>query len=222
MRKAALIFLLGLSMAACSVSDLTSLIPGTPTALPPTVTPTETLYVTSTRTPSLTPTRPTPTFTATPTLIFTGPTATPSDTPSPTGTLWTLNQGTPTNPVTAELNGFYSYEMGGDILHWGICQPNSIKVIAKPSDIVHTHNVLLFLRLQDRQSPVYTHWGSGAIMDSDGKGTFTYTLTAKNLPGYREFMLAWVEYQFVATDKKLNVIGRTPVVLNGIAYSPCP
>lgn len=223
MQRVALIIMLGLIMSACSISDISRLLPGTPTPLPPTAIPTETVYVTSTSTPSVTPTQPTPTFTATPTLLYSGPTATPSDTPFPTSTLWTLSQGgAPVNLLTPEMFGFSSYQMNGSILHWGVCPPNSIQVIARPSDIVRTHYVLLFLRLQDKEYPFEaTHWGSGAIMDSDGRGTFTYTLTAENLPGYRAFSQAVVQYQFVATDKKLNVIGRTPVVLNGIAYSPC-
>ena len=228
MRKPALIIMLGLSMLACSVSDITRLIPGMPISPLPTAFPIETVYVTSTSTPSIMPTQPTPTFTPTPTLIYLGSMGSPSDTPIPTGTLWTVGQAvsspnsvTP-NSNTPEASGFSSYSMSGNILHWGVCPLNKIQVVARPSDVTHTHFVLLFLRLQDRESPFEaTHWGSGAIMDSDGKGTFTYTLTAENLPGYREFTLAWVQYQFVATDKKLNVIGRTQVVLNSIAYSPC-
>ena len=224
MRKLVLFFALGLFMSACSVSDITRLLPGTPTPAPPTAIPTETVYVTSTSTPTMTPTQPTPTFTTTPTLLYSGPTDTPSDTPSPTSTLWTMGQGlTSLNPLTPAATGFSAYSMSGNILHWGVCPPNSIQVIAKPSDIVRTHFVLLFLRLQDKQYPFEaTHWGSGAIMDSDGRGTFAYTLTAENVPGYQAYSQAWVQYQFVALDKNRIPIGRTQVVLNSIAYSPCP
>ena len=219
MRRAALIFMLGLSLTACSVSDITSLIAGTPTP-PPTGIPTETVYVTSTSTPSITPTQPTPTFTTTPTLVYSGPTATASATPLPTSTLWKLSPGS--NPLTPEQYGFISYSMDGNILHWGICPPNKIHATARPTEIVRTHFVLLFLRLQDKQYPFEaTHWGSGAIMDSDGKGTFTYTLSAENLPGYRDYTQAWVQYQFVALDKDRIPIGRSKVILNNIAYSPC-
>ena len=153
----------------------------------------------------------------------------PSDTPTPTSTLWTVGQAvsspnsiTP-NSNTPEVSGFFSYSMSGNILHWGVCPPNKIQVVARPSDAVRTHFVLLFLRLQDKEYPFEaTHWGSGAIMDSDGKGIFTYTLTAENLPGYRAYSQAWIQYQFVALDKNRVAIGRTQVVLNSIAYSPCP
>ena len=223
MRKTVLIFILGLTLSACSISDITSLLPGTPTPLPPTAIPTETVYVTSTSTPTITPTQPTPTFTTTPTLLYSGPTALPSDTPLPTSTLWTAGQGiTSVNALTPSVSGFSSYSMSGNILHWGVCPPNKIQVIARPSDIVRTHYVLLFLQLQDREYPYAAfHWGSGAIMDSDGKGTFTYTLTAENIPGYKAVSQAWVQYQFVALDKNKVPIGRTEVVLNNIAYSPC-
>ncbi len=220
MRKAALIFVLGLSMMACSVSDITSLIPGTSTPPPPTAIPTETVYVTSTSTPSLTPTQPTPTFTTTPTLFFSGPSATPSFTPFPTSTLWTL--GERNNLLTPQSYGFAGIIMSGAVLRWGTCQPNFIKVIAKPSDIVKTHKVLMFLRLKDKTSDDTTKWGGGADMDGDRKGNFSYTLTADNITGYRNYKIAWVQYQFIAVDKFFNVIGRTAPYLNNLTISPCP
>jgi hypothetical protein len=227
MRKVALVIILGFAMLACSVSDINNLIPANPTVAAPTD------AGTPSDTPTITPTQPTPTFTTTPTLFSSGSVSTSTLTPIPTSTLWIMNSGLGVqnlNPkTTPEPYGFSSYQIGGNVLYRGNCQPNSLQVIAKPSDIIRTHYVLLFLRLQDKTSPTYTAWGSGAIMDSNGKGTFYYTLTAQNLPEYQDFDLAWIQYQFVATDNKLDldtknfhVIGRTKVVLTGLTYSRCP
>ncbi|MBI1855855.1 MAG: hypothetical protein HYR93_08345 [Chloroflexi bacterium] len=220
MRKAALIIVFGLFMQACSVPDITALIiPATPTSPPPAASPTETVYVTPSQTPSVTPTLPTPTFTTTPTLVFSGSTATPSFMPLPTSTLWILTQN---NLLTPQSYGFDEILVSGPLLYWGSCQPNTIKMIARVSNVILTRDVLIFLRLRDKTSDETTEWGGGAIMDGDGKGNFTYILTAQNITHYREYKSAWVQYQFIAADRKLNVIGRTAPYLNSLSIAPCP
>lgn len=220
MRRVTLIFMLGLSMLACSVSDITSLIPGTPAPPPPTAIPMETVYVTSTSIPSMTPTQPTPTFTTTPTLFYSGPSATPSLTPLPTGTLWSVGGGA--NLLTPQSVGFAGIVISGPLLYWGSCQPNFIKVIARVTDIVKTHDVTLWLRLKDKKSSDTTNWGGGAIMDNDKQGNFSYTLTAQNITGYHNYKSAWVQYQFVARDKYHNEVGRTAPYLDQLSIAPCP
>lgn len=220
MRRVILILMLGLILSACTISDVTSLLPGTPTPPPPTAIPTETVYVTSTSTPSITPTQPTPTFTTTPTLFYSGPTATPSGTPVPTSTIWTM--GDRNNLLTPQSYGFAGIVISGPLLYWGSCQPNSIKVIARVTDIVRTHDVTLWMRLKDKKSDDTTNWGGGAIMDNDKKGNFTYILTAQNITGYHNYKSAWVQYQFVARDKDRKEVGRTAPYLDQLSIAPCP
>jgi hypothetical protein len=218
MKKAALLPVLGLLLLACSY---TSLLPATPTALPPSASPTRTVFVAPTRTASITPTLPTPTFTETPTLIYSGPTPEPSNTPEPTSTIGLL--------VTKEVIGltpqdsvFTTIQLSSNRIFWGTCEPNFAKATVHVVDASKVHSVLIFLRLKDPKTGDSTDWGGGAIMDSDTKGTFTYILTAKSFSHYREYLSAWGQYQFVATDSKLSVIGRSAQYLNSLTIAPCP
>ncbi len=217
MKKPLFLLLLSLLLSSCSTSFL---FPPTPTPAPPTATFTATVYASPTLTPSVTPTQPTPTFTETPTLIYSGPTATPSNTPQPTSTIGLLitevsAQGTP------ESGLFTSVQVSGNQIFWGSCKQNFVTFKARVTN-PKVQLVTLWLRLQDKNSDESTDWGGGAIMDGDGNGTFTYILTYKNISHYSEFKSAWVQYQLVASDKKLNRIGATRLYLNNISLAPCP
>ncbi len=105
---------------------------------------------------------------------------------------------------------------------WGGCEPSSVKITAHVVNVSKVHDVLLFLRLKDTVTIETTDWGGGAIMDSDKKGTFTYTLTPESFSSYKNFSSAWGQYQLVATDAKLNVIGRSAQYLNKLTVAHCP
>jgi len=217
MKNPLFLLLLSLLLSSCSYEIL---LPATPTAAPPTATFTETVYVSPTPTPSITPTQPTPTFTDTPTLIYSGPTATPSSTPRPTSTIGLLV--TDTSPqLTPESGVFSSVQISGNQIFWGSCKTTSVTFKAHVVD-PKAQLVTLWIRLQDKNSDESTDWGGGAIMDGDGNGTFIYILTYKNISHYSEFKSAWVQYQLVASDKKLNRIGATRLYLNNISLAPCP
>ena len=84
------------------------------------------------------------------------------------------------------------------------------------------HTVLLELSLKDVKTGEITAWGGGAIMDSDGKGTFTYTLTAKNFEHYRDYARAWGRYQVVAFASGMHRLGGSKLYLNNLTIAPCP
>ena len=225
MKKIALFSSVVLILLACSVSDVSNIMSPlfTPTALSLA---TKTVYVTPSDTPTITETLPTPTFTGTPTLMGSGFTATPSETESPTATpvasaltgTIPVNVG---NSLTTPDVGFTSVRISGNILRWGGCEPSSVTFTAQVVDPVNETAVLLFLRLKNPNSGEMTKMGAGAIMNGNSTGTFTYTVTAKNIVHYQDFPSAWVQYQMVATNGSLQVIGRTQVYQNSLTISPC-
>jgi hypothetical protein len=224
MKSVALLVVFGFLLSACSYTDL---IPAAPSPLPPAPTATATVYVTPTSTPTITPTQPTPTFTFTPTLIYLNGQPAPSLTPSAEPTLWvatgvvTLSPTIPPQPLLG--NGpFSSILVPGPKLFWGACEPSSIKATVKVADGVPAHTVLIFLRLQDTNSPDTTQWGGGAIMDRQDNGVFTYDLTAKSFEHYHDYLKAWGQYQFVALDSHLQRIGASNQYLNNLTIEPCP
>jgi hypothetical protein len=179
-------------------------------------------FVTATFTPSITPTQPTPTFTGTPTLIYSGPTATASNTPEPTITFRVQPTSDNSFQLTPQSSVFSSIQVSGGQIFWGICKPNSVTFKAKVVDATKSQLVTLWLRLQDKKdSSNSTDWGGGAIMDTDGKGTFIYNLSYKNISHYSEFKSAWVQYQLVASDRQLHHIGSTQVYLTSLSLAPC-
>jgi hypothetical protein len=111
--------------------------------------------------------------------------------------------------------------ISGNQMFYGKCLPNSVDFTATVSDPATETAVLLFIRLVDTKTGEYTDWGAGAIMNTDGHGTFTYTLTFKNISHYNEFASAWVQYQLVATNSNLQHLGKTQPFLHDIAMSPC-
>jgi hypothetical protein len=97
-----------------------------------------------------------------------------------------------------------------------------VNITSHIDDLSKIHTVTVWLRLENKATGDTTEWGGGAIMDSDGQGTFTYTLTAKSFSHYREFVDAWGQYQLVASDSSLNRVGASSQYLNNITISPCP
>ena len=226
MKKIALISALVLLLSACSVSDVSNIMSPlfTPTALPSA---TKTLYVTPTDTPTITETLPTPTFTGTPTLIGSGFTATPSETASPTADP-VASALTGTSPVNAgnsvttpEYVGFTSVQISGNILRWGGCEPSSITFTAQVVDPTTVASVTLWIRLSNPPSGEATKWEAGAIMNGNKTGTFTYTLTPKNISHYDEYPNALLQYQIVAKDANGNDVGRTQPYLNNMTLARC-
>lgn len=224
MRRAGLILLLSLLLGGCSFSDITKLLPAAATPVPPGPSPTATVYAAPTDTPTVTPTLPTATFTGTPTMIYPNGTPPPTLTFTPPATqlLFTTQSATPALPPLSASGPFTAILVPGNQLMWGGCEPSSIKATVKVQPGIPVAVVTMWLRLQDVTSGETTAWGGGAIMNKEGGGVFTYTLTAKNFTHYREFGRAWGQYQFVASDARLTRLGASSTYLSSLTIARCP
>lgn len=213
MRKPVLILITILLLQACSGLDF----------LPATSGPVSI----NTPTPSLTPTnRPTrtplPTFTATPkprdtaTLIIAA-----INTPVILADeiLATLSVYTPT-PFTP-TGGFESISLSEGEIYYGACKQNYTKMTVKVEHPEDVRKVYLFFRLETaKKSGKTTPW-SGTVTDNDGAGFFIYTLRANNIPERKNFIKAWVHYQFVSVNAEKEIIGRTQIYTRNIVLEPC-
>ena len=210
MHKSVFIIITMLFLGACSALDF---IPG----LASTSTPTPSATATQTPTNTLTPTRtttPTPRNTAT--LIGAISTFTPvilvsADAPTSVFT------PTPYEPT----GGFESISISQGKIFYGVCKPNYTKMTIKVENPIEVHTVFLFFRLESGKKPGETTPWTGTVTDNDGAGVFLYTLRANNIPERKNFIKAWVHYQFVAADEDKNILGRTQIYTRNIILEPC-
>ena len=91
----------------------------------------------------------------------------------------------------------------------------------KVENPVEVETVYLFFRLESGKKPGDTTPWTGTVTDNDGGGVFLYTLRANNIPERRNFIRAWVQYQFVAADADKNIIGRSQIYTRNIVLEPC-
>jgi len=210
MRKPVLIIIIMLLLQACSVLDF---LPG----FAPTETSTPSPTVTATHTITLTPTRtitPTPRATVTP--IGNVPTSTP---------FILVSADAPTFAYIPTLyepgGGFESITISQGKIFYGKCKPNYTKMTIKVENPVEVDTVYLFFRLESGKKPGDTTPWTGTVTDNDGGGFFLYTLRANNIPERKNFIRAWVHYQFVAVDEDKKIIGRSQVYTRNIILEPC-
>ena len=201
-------------LAGCSaLPDLSAFLPQPSATLTFTHTPTTTLVPGETRLPT-----DTPTITLTPTAIstrtpFASRTATQRPTitfPAPVFGLSTLGSSI-----------FSPVQISGGLIQWGRCGgPEAINFTVRVAKTKGLYYVLLFLRLQDKYSSLGTEWGAGAIMHGN-KAVYTYTVTVDNITRYQDFDDAWLQYQIVASDSRLNHLGSSIVHYNEISITHC-
>jgi hypothetical protein len=117
---------------------------------------------------------------------------------------------------------FTTILISGGSIYWGDCEPSSVKITAHITNLANIRVVTIWLRLANKTTGDTTDWGGGAIMNDEGQGNFTYTLTAKSFSHYREYINAWGQYQLVASDINLQRIGASAQYLNNITVAPCP
>lgn len=181
-----------------------------------------------TRTSTITPTLPTPTFTSTPTLIYSDTTPTIQSLDEPSGTPGSIFSPSPTSTETPPVitipqdSLFTSIDISGDQIFWGVCAPSFVKITTHIDNLSNIHTVTLWLRLENKSTGDTTEWGGGAIMNNEDQGNFTYTLSAKSFSHYREYLNAWGQYQLVASDIHLKRVGASSQYKNNLTIAPCP
>ncbi len=210
MHKSAFIIIAMLLLQSCSALDFIPGLAPTSTTIP---------SATATQTPTNTPT-PTRTITPTPRDTVTPIGAVPTSTPfilvsadAPTF----VSTPTPYKPI----GGFESISITQGKIFYGICKPNYTKMTIKVENPLEVDTVYLFFRLESGKRPGETTPWTGTITDNDGDGFFLYTLRANNIPERRNFIKAWVQYQFVATDEDKNILGRSQIYTRNIILEPC-
>ena len=209
MRKLVLLMIAMLLLQGCSALNF---LPATDTPVPsPTIThtPTSTPTPTRTNTPTprdtVTPIGAIPTFTP---FILVSP---PSDAPIPDFI------ATPDLPT----GGFQSVEISPGKFFYGSCKPNYVKMTITVDNPLEVKRVYLFFRLESGKKPGDTTPWSGTVTDNDGGGVFLYTLWARNIPERKNFIRAWVHYQFVAVDEEENILGRSQIYSRTLVLEPC-
>ena len=223
-----LIFTLLAGCAGFELPDVTQLLTSptpavvedTPTTQPTvTLIPTRDLFAISTNTPV--------TFTPTDTPLVPDATFTPipSQTPIPLPTfseefIKDMSKITFFNQVV----GFQGILYSAATLYWGegACVTRSIKLTAFVDDPARTDRVFLFLRLRDKQNTLNVgEWSAGAEMIKLDDGTFNYNIETYNLRRYFFYKNAWIEYQLVSVNDKLEILGRTQIYDRNISLVKC-
>lgn len=211
MRKLLIFLIAVLLMQACSALEL--LQPNSPPASTTTPSPTESNTPTITLTPTRTIT-PTPRNTAT--LIisqFNTPVVLVGEIVS-TAAIYTPTPIFPTG-------GFESVEITEGNIYYGYCKRYYTKMTVKVEHPEDVEKVYLFFRLESAKKPGDTTPWTGALTENDGGGYFRYTLRANVIPERRNFIKAWVHYQFVTEDADGIILGRTQIYTRNLVLEPC-
>jgi hypothetical protein len=158
---------------------------------------------TSTFTATITPTI-TPTATATATLT---PTSTETATPTPTSTA-TPSELTFTTTV-APLQIFS-----------GSCGANQASFTLQVSAPDTVASVTLFVDVTDAASGQTAGWNAYNAMSPVLGGQYQITVNASKLPGYQNYASARVQYQYVASGKNGEILGRSGVY-NDLTLTAC-
>ena len=231
MKKIFPLLLLGILISSCSVglpniaallaTPTATIIPDSPTPKPTvTLIPTVDFFTVQSPTPvTFTPTPATATATQAEILVL--PTQTLA--PLPTFSEEFIND---MSKITFFSNtvGFKLISYSAGTLFWGsgACPTRSIKFTALMDDPARVDRVFLFIRLHDKTDTLKIgEWSAGAEMIKLEDGTFNYNITTDNLRRYYAYKLAWIEYELVAVNEKLEILGRTQLYDHNITLSKC-
>jgi hypothetical protein len=133
---------------------------------------------------------------------------------APTIAIFAPTPGRPTG-------GFESIELSQGHIFYGVCQQNYTKMTVKVEQPDTVSTVYLFFRLESGKKPGDTTPWYGTITANDGGGYFLYTMRANNIPERKNFLKAWVHYQFVAENAAGEIIGRSQVYTRNLLLEPC-
>lgn len=212
MQKLLLLLCSVLLLLACSVTDFIPQ-PAPASTFAPTFSPTGTHAPTITQIPTRTTT---PTLRPTATLIiseFNTPVVLVSDV-APTIPVFSPTPGRPTG-------GFESIELSEGKIFYGVCKQNFTRMTVKVENPDEVRKVYLFFRLESGKKQGDTTPWYGTVTFNDGGGYFLYTMRANNIPERKNFLKAWVHYQFVMEDAAGEIIGRSQVYTRNLLLEPC-
>jgi hypothetical protein len=142
---------------------------------------------------------------------------TPTFAPSETPTLLSAATQT-TTPVAL----FDDPKLSAQVISLS-CEPQLVRfdvAVNQPA----AYSVVLFFRLRYKSSGDRTNWNAGVVMLPNA-GRFIYDLKASSLTEFNQFKepVAWVQFQFVATDVNRTILGRSEVFLDRLTLSAlCP
>ena len=112
--------------------------------------------------------------------------------------------------------------VSSDVFYWGYCDaPHYVDFEVKLLNTFRVKYVLLFMRLVDKEGRQSIAWGSGAIMNKETSGYYTYHVRPGNIAHYEEFKDAWVQYQVVVATSGLRTLARTPVYREDLTLKWC-
>jgi hypothetical protein len=132
----------------------------------------------------------------------------------------TLNAATATLSDTPIAEFSLSAEQ---VYYGGDCSPKEVTFSVKVSQPEKVYSVLLFVRLRNQKSGAQSAWNTGLAMRPQGEGRYEYRLRAVNVPSYKDYDPAWLQFQFVLTDSRGDVIGRSQVYTDRIKFQRlCP
>jgi len=147
----------------------------------------------------------------------------------PTLEFATLEPGAPTptlNIVTATLSTdlLSEIEISTDKFYYGPgCSPNEVTFAVTVSQPEKVLNVLLYVRLRNQKTGATSPWNTGRTMRSLGNGQYEYPLGLSRIANYQDYAPAWLQYQFVLTDSRANVVARSQVFTDKITLQrDCP
>ena len=233
MKKIIPLILIGIILSSCSggLPDIAALL-ATPTAtiIPDTPTPKPTVTLIPTvdffavQTPTPVTFTPTP-ASVTPTQQELLPPVLPTQTlaPLPTFSEEFIND---MSKITFFENtvGFRIITYSASTLFWGsgACTTRSIKFTALMEDPARVARVFLFLRLHDKNDTLKVgEWSAGAEMIKLQDGSFNYNVDTSNLRKYYAYKQAWIEYELVAVNEHLEILGRTQLFDHNISLVKC-
>lgn len=218
MKNIGALLLCSFMLAACSLSDLSSLNPFA--SATPTISPAPTGTTTQTFTPI--PTQPTPTFTLTPTLIgFKTPTFTPEPGTEPATRTPIITSTSSIIIPTQVLEGFAWVKLSTNEFYLGRCEPASVEFTAQVAQPDKAPFVVLFVRLKSVVTGSTSRW-TDLGMTNLGAGTFTHTLVPDEIKSLSSFEQPWVQYQLVAAAAGGKEVGRTQIFDELLRLKNCP
>jgi hypothetical protein len=108
------------------------------------------------------------------------------------------------------MDGLAEIKISATRFYSGSCQPNKAAFTVRVGDPARVAYVVLFARFKSTVTGNTGPWTS-LTMNDLGAGIFGYELTAEEMEAFGYFDNPWIQYQFVTTDIRTKVLGRTQI-----------